>query len=279
MATAGKYVIAEVEEIVEAGELDPNFIHTPGIYVDQICLTNKNGAKIFEDLVLFNDNVSLNNQSEKDTPREIIAKRIAKEVKDGMFVNIGIGIPTLVPKYIARDIKTIIQSENGFVGMGPPPRDGQQDYDLINASKETCTVEVGASFFSSAESFGMIRGAHLDMTVLGAMQVSGSGDIANWSIPGKMVKGIGGAMDLVGSGIRTIVAMEHVNKGFPKILKECTLPLTGQGVVDTIVTDLAVFQIVNNELILREIYNKSNVEEVRAKTQCPFTIDDNLKKF
>ncbi|GGE34888.1 CoA transferase subunit B [Psychroflexus planctonicus] len=197
-----------------------------------------------------------------------IAQRIAKEVKDGYYVNLGIGIPTLVANFVRDDIEVEFQSENGILGMGPFPLEGEVDPDLINAGKQTITARPGASFFDSAMSFGMIRGQHVDLTILGAMEVSQEGDIANWKIPGKMVKGMGGAMDLVGSAENIIVAMMHTNRaGASKLLKSCSLPLTGVKCVTKIVTNLAVLEVVGGKFKLLERAPGVSVEEIKNATE------------
>lgn len=209
-----------------------------------------------------------------------IAKRIAKEVQDGYYVNLGIGIPTLVANYVRTDISVEFQSENGVLGMGPFPFEGEEDADIINAGKQTITTLPGASFFDSAFSFGMIRAQKVDLTILGAMEVSENGDIANWKIPGKMVKGMGGAMDLVASAENIIVAMMHVNKaGESKILKKCTLPLTGVGCVKKVVTELAVLEVTPNGFKLLERAPGVTVDEIIQATEAELIIDGEVPEM
>ena len=267
IATCGKLCVAEVEELVEVGELDPDEIHTPGIYVDRIIQ-----GKGYEKRIEFRTIAGSAAKGGSPT-RDMMAKRAAQELKDGFYVNLGIGIPTLVANFIPQDINVTLQSENGLLGIGPFPEDNAVDPDLINAGKQTISAIDGSSFFSSADSFAMIRGGHVDLSILGGLEVAANGDLANFMVPGKMVKGPGGAMDLVSGVKKVIVLMDHVAKdGSAKILEQCALPITGQGVVDMIITDLCVFEVLpdGGGLKLTELHDGVTIEEVREKTGCDF---------
>ena len=214
---------------------------------------------------------------DKAAVREKIARRAEKEILDGSYVNLGIGMPTMVANYIPDGKKIVLQSENGLLGIGPYPSEGEVDPDLINAGKETVTAMQGAAYFDSAESFAMIRGGHIDVAILGGMEVSINGDLANWMIPGKMIKGMGGAMDLVHGAKRIVVIMDHVNKnGEPKILNSCSLPLTGKGVVNRVITDRAVFDITDEGLVLKEVAIGYSIADIQASTEPELIINDPL---
>ncbi|EGR29886.1 hypothetical protein IMG5_146590 [Ichthyophthirius multifiliis] len=280
MATAAKVVIAEVEEIVENGEIDPDSVHVPGIYVKRIFKGNSFEKRIEKRTLQINNDNKENQLKQKGFKvREKIIKRAAQEVRNGMYINLGIGIPTLLPNYVHPDVEIHIHSENGVIGVGSYPVSGQENADLINAGKETITLLKGSSIFSSSQSFGIVRGGHLDLTILGGMQVSKNGDIANWIIPGKIVKGMGGAMDLVSSGSKVIVVMEHMAKNELKLLNECTLPITGKGVVNKIITDMAVFEKVNGQMVLMEVALEYTLDDVKKATGFQFEVQNPLGSF
>ncbi|OTB03884.1 hypothetical protein M426DRAFT_321372 [Hypoxylon sp. CI-4A] len=284
MAKAAKIAIVEAENIVPIGSIDPDSVDLPGIFIDRIVPAT--APKNFEVLKVAppKEDPASGKPTTLDA-RNRIARRAAKELHDGFYVNLGVGIPTLAASYLPDDAKVWLQSENGILGMGAyPATEEEADPDLINAGKETVTLLPGASTFDSAESFGMIRGGHVDVSILGAFQVSASGDLANYMIPGRVFKGMGGAMDLVSNPDQTkiVVATEHVDKkGRSKIVQDCRLPLTGKGVVSTIITDLAVFQVdrVNGGLTLTEVADGADVETVKAKTDAQFVVADDLKTF
>lgn len=267
VAMAGKITIAEVEELVPAGTLDPNQIHTPGIYVHRI-FQGQNYEKPIEHLTHHLDAAEIKELSSEDLKKEIIGKRLAQEIKDGDYVNLGIGIPTRVANHIPKGMKVILQSENGLLGIGPFPEEGQEDADYINASKQTITVVPGGSVFGSEQSFAMIRGNHIDVTILGGMEVSERGDLANWKVPGKMVKGMGGAMDLVASADKVIVAMlQTTPSGKSKLVSSCTLPLTGVHCVTRVITELGVYDILpEGGFKLVEIQPGATMEQIIAAT-------------
>ncbi len=269
MATAAKLTIVEVEELVEKGQINPDEIHLPGIYVHRIV----KGEKYEKRLERVRDPKQA---TESDPLKSKIAKRAAEELEDGMYVNLGIGIPNLIPDFLPKNKHISFHSENGMLGMGPYPY-GKEDPDLVSAIKEGVSETIGCSYFRSSDSFAMVRGKHIDLTILGAFQVSQNGDLANWIIPGKLIKGMGGAMDLVGSGGKVIVTMEHTAKGDKKIFDKCTLPLTGKQVVSKLITDLAVFDFDERGIILTELFKGVDLAKVKASTGCSFRVADNLK--
>ncbi|CEJ61413.1 Putative Succinyl-CoA:3-ketoacid-coenzyme A transferase [Penicillium brasilianum] len=283
MAKAATLTIVEAENIVPIGSIDPNDVDLPGIFVDRIVPATD--EKHIEIKKLRESETGSSDGSVKDAAqieRERIGRRAAKELKQGYYVNLGVGIPTLAPSFLPKDVKVWIQSENGILGMGAYPTEDEVDPDIINAGKETVTLVPGAATFDSTESFGMIRGGHVDVSILGALQVSANGDLANYMIPGKVFKGMGGAMDLISNPDQTkiVVATSHLAKdGSPKIVQKCSLPLTGANVVSTIITDLCVFQVnrKTGELTLTELAPGVEVEEVRSKTDAEFKVAETLE--
>lgn len=285
MGKAAKITIVEAEEIVPIGAIHPDNVHLQGIYVNRIVPATI--EKVIEVRTLSKPEAKSDSGEKKSDAllrRERIARRTSKELKNGYYVNLGVGIPTLAPSYLSPETKVWIQSENGLLGMGAYPTEETIDADIINAGKETVTIVPGGSTFDSAESFAMIRGGHIDVSVLGALQVSASGDLANFMIPGKVFKGMGGAMDLVGNPDQTkiVVATDHVAKdGSPKIVEMCSLPLTGKGCVSTIITDLCVFEVDRKEggLTLVELAPGVDVDEVRSKTGAKFRVAEDIKSM
>lgn len=268
-----------------AGSLDPDEIHLPGIFVNRLILGPSYEKRIEKRTLTPSADASASAKASAAKPlapgRERIIRRAAKEFRDGMYVNLGIGLPTLASNYLEDGMDIVMQSENGLLGFGAYPTEAQVDADLINAGKETVTLVPGSSAFSSSESFAMIRGAHVDLTVLGALQVASNGDLANWIVPGKMIKGVGGAADLVSSGTRVVVTMEHTAKGGAhKILDACSLPLTGKAVVDRIITEMGVFDVDKNagsgSLKLVEIAPGVGLDDIRAATGCEFAVAEPL---
>ncbi|KAH7134426.1 hypothetical protein EDB81DRAFT_803868 [Dactylonectria macrodidyma] len=279
MAKNAKLTIVEADEIVEVGQLDPENIHIQGVYVDVVIQSTE--PKKIERLIFEKSPEDVIKDTASSLSRERIVKRAAKELQDGMYVNLGIGIPLATPSLVPDDMEVILQSENGILGMGRYPRPGEEDPDLINPGKETVTLKTGASTFGSHESFGMIRSGKINLTMLGALQVSMYGDLANFMLPGK-VKGIGGAMDLVASPEKTkvVITMEHVDKkGRPKIMKECTFPLTGKRCVSRIITDIAVFDCTSEGLVLKELVEDVSMDELVERTGAPFEVASDFKPY
>jgi 3-oxoacid CoA-transferase len=282
MAKAARLTIVEAEEIVPIGTFDPNDVDLPGIFVDRIVPST--APKIIEFKKLRESSSSGASSAKNDAAerRNRIARRAAKELKHGYYVNLGVGIPTEAASFVPDGVKVWLQSENGLLGMGPHPATEEEvDPDIINAGKQTVTLLPGASTFDSAESFGMIRGGHVDVSILGALQVSASGDLANYMVPGKVFKGMGGAMDLVGNpdATKVVVATEHTAKdGSSKIVQECSLPLTGARCVSTIITDLCVFEVDRKRgiMTLTEVAKGVSVDDVRGKTDAEFEVSEDL---
>jgi 3-oxoacid CoA-transferase len=284
MAKAARLTIVEAENIVPVGSLNPNDIHLPGIFVDRIVPATVDKHIEVKKLWKPEDPKEKSESNPAAERRNRIARRAAKELKHGYYVNLGVGIPTMAAEFLPKGTKVWLQSENGILGMGPHPREDQVDPDIVNAGKETVTLVPGASTFDSAESFGMIRGGHVDVSILGALQVSSAGDLANYMVPGKVFKGMGGAMDLVSNpdATKVIVATEHVAKdGSPKIVQECNLPLTGAHCVSTIITDMCVFEVDREagEMWLTEVAPGVSVEDVRAKTGAQFRVAESIQSM